>query len=93
MSCSSLLLVGLADEGEWPTRSVVKDYLTTDRDLCSYQVSDLCANYAQLIVELAGLELDPVLLALQPYAVETCAEEGPFPLPAVGWESWQQLCR
>jgi hypothetical protein len=27
------------------------------------------------------MELDPVLLALQPYAVEARYEEGPFPLP------------
>ena len=34
------------------------------------------------LVALAGMELDPVLLALQPYAVEARYEEGPFPLPA-----------
>jgi len=28
-----------------------------------------------------GVDLDPVLLALQPYAVEARYEEGPFPLP------------
>jgi len=33
------------------------------------------------LVALAGMELDPVLLALQPYAVEARYEEGPFPLP------------
>ena len=35
-----------------------------------------------VLVELAGVELDPVLLALQPYAVEARDEAGPFPLPA-----------
>ena len=34
------------------------------------------------LVALAGMELDPVLLALQPYAVEARYEAGPFPLPA-----------
>lgn len=34
------------------------------------------------LAELAGVELDPSLLALQPYAVEARYEEGPFPLPA-----------
>jgi HEPN domain-containing protein len=34
------------------------------------------------LAELAGVELDPLLLALQPYAVEARYEEGPFPLPA-----------
>jgi hypothetical protein len=33
------------------------------------------------LVAFAGMELDPVLLALQPYAVEARYEEGPFPLP------------
>jgi len=33
------------------------------------------------LAALAGLELNPVLLALQPYAVEARYEEGPFPLP------------
>ena len=31
---------------------------------------------------LAGMELDPALLSLQPYAVEARYEEGPFPLTA-----------
>lgn len=31
---------------------------------------------------LAGVELDPALLSLQPYAVEARYEEGPFPLTA-----------
>ena len=35
-----------------------------------------------VLVELAGVDLDPLLLALQPYAVEARYEEGPFPLPA-----------
>ncbi|MFN6134415.1 MAG: HEPN domain-containing protein [Synechococcaceae cyanobacterium] len=35
-----------------------------------------------LLAEVAGVDLDPVLLALQPYAVEARYEEGPFPLPA-----------
>ena len=30
----------------------------------------------------AGIELDPLLKALQPYAVEARYSEGPFPLPA-----------
>lgn len=34
------------------------------------------------LAELAGVELDPLLLALQPYAAEARYEEGPFPLPA-----------
>jgi len=34
-----------------------------------------------LLAELAGVDLDPVLLALQPYAVEARYEVGPFPLP------------
>ncbi len=34
-----------------------------------------------LLAELVGVDLDPVLLALQPYAVEAHYEEGPFPLP------------
>ncbi len=34
------------------------------------------------LVALAGMELDPVLLALQPYAAEARYEEGLFPLPA-----------
>ena len=35
-----------------------------------------------VLAELADLDLDPFLLALQPYAVEVRYEEGPFPLPA-----------
>jgi HEPN domain-containing protein len=35
-----------------------------------------------VLSQLAGVELDPRLLALQPYAVEARYEEGPFPLPA-----------
>ena len=34
-----------------------------------------------LLAELVGVDLDPVLLVLQPYAVEARYEEGPFPLP------------
>ncbi|MCS5690592.1 hypothetical protein NZK33_01150 [Cyanobium sp. FGCU-6] len=33
------------------------------------------------LAALADVKLDPVLLALQPYAVEARHEEGPFPLP------------
>jgi len=35
-----------------------------------------------VLAQLAGVELDPLLLALQPYAVVARYEEGPFPLPA-----------
>jgi HEPN domain-containing protein len=35
-----------------------------------------------VLAQLAGVELDPRLLALQPYAVEARYEEGPFPLSA-----------
>ena len=35
-----------------------------------------------LLAELVGIDLEPVLLALQPYAVEARYEVGPFPLPA-----------
>jgi HEPN domain-containing protein len=35
-----------------------------------------------VLAALAGVDLDSVLLALQPYAVEARYEEGPFPLPA-----------
>ena len=34
------------------------------------------------LAELAGVDLAPVLLSLQPYAVEARYEEWPFPLPA-----------
>lgn len=36
----------------------------------------------QELALLAGLDLDPALLSLQPYAVEARYEEGPFPLRA-----------
>ena len=36
----------------------------------------------QELALLAGMELDPPLLSLQPYAVEARYEEGPFPLTA-----------
>lgn len=36
----------------------------------------------QELALLAGLDLDPALLRLQPYAVEARYEEGPFPLTA-----------
>lgn len=36
-----------------------------------------------VLADLAGVELDPRLVALQPYAVEARYEEGPFPLPAI----------
>lgn len=36
----------------------------------------------QELALLAGLDLDPALLSLQPYAVEARYEEGPFPLTA-----------
>jgi HEPN domain-containing protein len=35
-----------------------------------------------VLAALAGVDLDPVLLSLQPYAVEARYEEGPFPLQA-----------
>ena len=35
-----------------------------------------------VLAELAGVDLDPELLGLEPYAVEARYEEGPFPLPA-----------
>ena len=35
-----------------------------------------------VLAQLAGVELDPRLVALQPYAVEARYEEGPFPLSA-----------
>ena len=35
-----------------------------------------------VLAQLAGVELDPRLLALQPYAVEARNEAGPFPLSA-----------
>jgi hypothetical protein len=82
MAYSRLRLVGLFAEGEWPIRSVVKNSLTTDRGPRSCHIGDLCAIDAQPIAELAGVELDPLLLALQPYAVEARYAEGPFPLPA-----------
>ena len=82
MVCSRLHLVGLFAECEWLTRSVVKNALAADRGPQIYCISDLCATDAQPIAELAGVELDPLLLALQPYAVEARYEEGLFPLPA-----------
>lgn len=36
----------------------------------------------KVLAQLAEVELDPRLLALQPYAVEARYEEGPFPLLA-----------
>jgi HEPN domain-containing protein len=36
----------------------------------------------QELALLAGMDLDPALLSLQPYAVEARYEEGPFPLTA-----------
>ena len=41
------------------------------------RVHDLTA-----LAERSGLEIPPILLTLQVYAVEACYEEGPFPLPA-----------
>ena len=41
------------------------------------RVHDLTA-----LAERSGLEIPPILLALQVYAVEARYEEGPFPLPA-----------
>jgi hypothetical protein len=67
---------------EWLARSVVKNSLTADRGPRSYHIGEPCAIDAQPIAELEGVELDPLLLALQPYAVEARYEEGPFPLPA-----------
>jgi HEPN domain-containing protein len=40
------------------------------------------SHMLNVLAELAGVELDPRLVALQPYAVEARYEEGPFPLPA-----------
>jgi hypothetical protein len=40
------------------------------------------SHMLNVLAELAGVNLDPLLLALQPYAVEARYEEGPFPLPA-----------
>lgn len=51
----------------------VRIVLCDERPPFSPMLHDLAA--------LAGLELTPVLLALQPYAVEARYEEGPFPLP------------
>jgi hypothetical protein len=62
MVCSSLHLVGLFAESEWLARSVIKNSLTADRGLRSYQIGDLCAIDTQPIAELAGLELDPIAL-------------------------------
>jgi HEPN domain-containing protein len=47
-----------------------------------------------VLAQLAGVELDPRLVALQPYAVEARYEEGPFPLAAsreVILEAMEQL--
>ena len=41
------------------------------------RVHDLTA-----LAELSGLEIPPILLVRQVYAVEARYEEGPFPLPA-----------
>ncbi len=82
MACSRWRLVGLFAEGEWPARSVVKNSLAADRGPRSYHIGDLCAIDAQPIAELAGVELDPRLLALQPYALEARYGAGPFPLAA-----------
>ncbi|MFM9100654.1 MAG: HEPN domain-containing protein [Cyanobium sp.] len=51
----------------------VRIVLRDERPPFSHMLHELAA--------LAGLELDPVLMALQPYAVEARYEEGPFPLP------------
>jgi hypothetical protein len=61
---------------------VVKNALAADRGPQIYCISDLCAIDSQPIAELAGVELDPNLLALQPYAAEAHYEEGLFPLAA-----------
>ncbi len=81
MACSRLHLVGLFAEGEWLARSVVKNSLAADRGPRSYHIGDFCAIDAQPIAELAGVILDPLLLGLQPDAVDARYEEGPFPLP------------
>jgi hypothetical protein len=70
MACSSLHLVGLFADVEWPARSVVKNSLTADRGSRSYHIGEPCAIDAQAIAELAGVDLDPLLLMLQPYEVE-----------------------
>lgn len=49
---------------------MVKNSLTADRGLSGYHILDRCAIDVQPITELAGADLDPLLLALQPYAVE-----------------------
>lgn len=85
--CSSLHLVGLLAEGEWLARSVVKNSLPADRGPGGYHILDRCAIDVQPIAELAGADLDPRFLALQPYAVEARDEAGPFPLAA----SWKAI--
>ena len=70
IACSSLHRVGLFAEGEWLARSVVKNSLTAHRGPGGYHILDRCAIDVRPIVELAGADLDPLLLALQPYAVE-----------------------
>lgn len=48
-------------------------------------LNDERPRFTQMLQELsllAGVELDPALLSLQPYAVEARYEEGPFPLTA-----------
>ena len=91
MACSCMHLVVLFAEGEWLARSVVKNSLTTDRGPRSYHIGDLCAIDAQPIAKLAGVELDPLLLALQPDVVEARYEEGLFPLAASRVEITQRL--
>jgi HEPN domain-containing protein len=51
----------------------IRIVLRDERPPFSHMLHELAA--------LAGLELDLVLLALQPYAVEARYEEGAFPLP------------
>jgi hypothetical protein len=70
MACSSLHLAGLFADVEWPARSVVRNSLTADRGSRSYHIGEPCAIDAQAIAELAGVDLDPLLLMLQPYEVE-----------------------
>ena len=48
-------------------------------------LNDQRPRFTHMLQELASsaqLEIDPVLLSLQPYAVEARYEEGPFPLTA-----------
>ena len=60
-----------------PDLSDVQVIIKTNYEGQSPRVHDLKA-----LAERSGLEMPPILLALQVYAVEARYEEGPFPLPA-----------